>query len=102
MWFKIKNKEVILHIFAKPNAKNTTLLRVSDQGLHISLHAKPHQGEANKELIAYLAKLLRVPKSQIILQRGKEGRHKQVIVPLTSIVQQLLDDPAQFIVLNDL
>jgi hypothetical protein len=64
--------------------------------LHISLHAQPKQGEANKELISYLAKILRLPKSQIILQRGEGSRHKQVIVPLTITVQQLLDNPISF------
>ena len=72
-------------------------MEVSNQGLHITLHAKPHQGEANKELIAYLAKLFRLPKSQITLQRGQGSKYKQVIVPLTAMIQQLLDNPDQFI-----
>jgi uncharacterized protein len=97
MWFFIQNEQVKINIFAKPNAKKTALLGVGEQGLQISLHAKPHQGEANEELISFLSKLLRIPKKQIILQRGEGGRHKQIILPLTSSVQQLLDNPNQFI-----
>lgn len=93
MWYKIQNKQVTLNIFAKPNAKKTVLIKISDRWLHIALHAKPHQGEANKELISYLAKLFRLPKSKIILQRGEGSRHKQVIMPLTDAIKQLLDDP---------
>lgn len=97
MWFNIKGQHVTLTIWAKPNAKKSAIVGVSDKELKISLHAKPHQGEANDELISYLAKLLRLPKSEILLQRGKASRHKQVTLPLTDHVQQLLDDVAQFI-----
>lgn len=82
---------------AKPNAKKSAIVGVSEKELKISLHAKPHQGEANDELIFYLAKLLRLPKSEILLQRGKVSRYKQVILPLTDYVQQLLEDVTQFI-----
>ena len=93
MWFKIIKQHVALQIFAKPNAKRTTLLKISDQGLNIALHAKPHEGEANKELISYLAKLFNLPKSNIILDRGENSRHKIVIVPLTIKVQEFIDLP---------
>lgn len=68
MWFKIQNQQVILNIFAKPSAKETALLAVSANELQISLHAKPHHGEANKVLIAHLAKLFRLPKSNSIFK----------------------------------
>jgi len=67
MWFKIINQQVELRILVKPNAKQTGILKVSDEGLHVSLHAKPQDGEANKALIAYLSKVFAVPKSQVIL-----------------------------------
>jgi len=96
MWYKIQNQQVILQILAKPNAKKTALLGISDEGLLISIHAKPDQGNANKELISYLSTLFRLPKSRIILQRGERSRHKQVVLPLTEVVQQLLDEPNLF------
>lgn len=96
-WYKIKNQQVELCIFAKPNAKKTAIVGINEQGLNIALHAKPQEGEANKELITYLAKLFQLPKKQIILHRGEGSRHKQITVPLTAIIQQLLDEPEQFI-----
>lgn len=97
MWFKIKNQQVTFRIFAKPNAKRTALLKVDDSNLHISIHAKPHEGEANKELICYLAKLFRLPKSNIILQSGENAKHKVIAVPLSSRVQEFLNDPTIFL-----
>lgn len=92
MWFKIQNQHINITILAKPHAKKTTLLGMNEkQGLLISLHAKPHQGGANKELIAYLAKLFQLPKTQIILRKGEGSRHKQVTLPLTHHVQEILN-----------
>jgi uncharacterized protein len=90
MWFSILDKHVRINIYAKPNAKKTALLGVSEQGLLISLHAKPHQNAANDELISFLAKLLQLPKTQIILHKGEGSRHKQVIVPLNDAVLNLI------------
>ena len=93
MWFKINGEQVTFNILAKPNAKKTALVKVTDTQLNIAIHAKPQDGAANTELIAYLARLLRVPKSQVILQRGFSGRHKHISVPLTELVKQFLLDP---------
>lgn len=97
MWYKIENQQVKINILAKPNAKKTALLTVSEQGMQIALHAKPHHGEANKELISYLSMLLRLPKSHIHLLRGESSKHKQVLLPLSDVVQELLNYPEKFI-----
>lgn len=86
----MRGNQVELRILAKPNAKRTALLKADERGLHIALHAKPQEGEANRELIAYLAKFFKVPKSQIILLRGESSRHKVVVVPFNEAVQRLL------------
>ncbi len=91
MWYKIQNQQVRIKIFAKPNAKKTAFLGIGEHGLLISLHAKPHQGAANKELIAYLSKLFHLPKTQIILLKGEESRHKLVVVPLTDSVLKVIN-----------
>lgn len=96
MWFKIQNQQITLIILAKPHAKKTAFLAVSDQGLSLALHAKPIKGAANKELISYLAKIFRLPKNQVLLQAGEGSKHKRVIVPLTAVTQRFLNDPMSF------
>lgn len=95
MWFKIQNQQVIINIFAKPNAKKTLFIGVSEQAMVISLHAKPHQGAANKELITYLAKLFHLPKTQVILLKGEGSRYKRVMVPLCHHVQRIINQHSQ-------
>lgn len=96
MWFKIQDQQIKLQIIAKPNAKKTAILKISEQGLHIAIHAKPHKGEANKELIVFLSKVFKVQKSQIILKAGENSKHKQIIMPLTETIQKILNDPSYF------
>lgn len=90
MWYKIQDQQVILNIFAKPKASKTAIVKVSEDELHIALHAKPHEGEANQELISYLAKLLKLPKTKVVLHKGESSRHKRVLVPLTETVQHFI------------
>lgn len=97
MWFKIQDQQVRLQIIAKPNAKKTAFIKISDQGLHISIHAKPHKGEANKALILFLSKTFDVPKSKIILVTGEGSKYKQIIMPLTITVQKILNDPTKYL-----
>jgi uncharacterized protein (TIGR00251 family) len=93
MWFKIQDQQVKLQIRAKPNAKKTSIVKITEQGLHIAIHAKPHKGEANKELILFLSKAFDVPKSQIMIKTGEGSKYKQIIIPLTASVQKILNNP---------
>lgn len=96
MWYKIHNDQISFHIYAKPLAKRTALVKVDDQGLHISLHAKPVEGEANKELISFLSTLFKLPKSKIQLLRGETSKRKTVSVPMTESVHDFIKNAAQF------
>lgn len=96
MWFKILEQQVKLQIIAKPNAKKTSILKISEEGLHVAIHAKPHKGEANKELILFLSNVFKMPKSKIILKTGENSKYKLIIMPLTKTVQTILNDPSYF------
>ena len=91
MWFNIENQSVILNVYAKPNAKRTAIMDITKAALHVALHAQPKDGEANKELILFISKLFKIPKTQIILVRGQESRNKQLQVPLTSALQEFIN-----------
>jgi hypothetical protein len=91
MWYIIQDKYIEVQVVVKPNAKRTVLQSITEQALQISLHAKPHQGEANKELLAYLAELFHVPKSYIELKRGDKSRHKSVLLPCNPTVQKIIE-----------
>jgi uncharacterized protein len=91
MWYSIKEQQVKIIILAKPKAKKSAFVKIDASGMHIALHAKPQDGEANEELIKFLADFFSIPKSKIILERGARGRHKQVTLPLTESVRKIIE-----------
>ena len=49
--------------------------------LRLKIAAPPVEGKANKEIVLFLAKLLKVSKSSIELVHGTSGRIKLVEIP---------------------
>jgi uncharacterized protein YggU (UPF0235/DUF167 family) len=48
--------------------------------LNIALQAPPVEGKANEALVAFLAKLLSVPRSRIAIVHGEHDRFKLIVV----------------------
>ena len=70
--------EISLHI--QPRASRTELIGAHGGALKVRLAAPPVDGEANDELVRFLAKTLGVPKSAVTIVRGATGRRKVVRV----------------------
>jgi uncharacterized protein (TIGR00251 family) len=95
--------DVLLSVFVKPNRSKSALLgaRESDgreagtsvAELEVALAAPPVDGAANAELVAFLAKRLRVPKASIVLESGLTSRHKVVRIRAADVelVRQALE-----------
>ena len=90
MWYTTRTDRIYLSVFAKPRAKKTAIVAIDTQAIHITLHAPPHDGEANTALIAFLATVFALPKSQIQLEQGGGSRYKRVALPCTVAVQNCL------------
>lgn len=68
----------ILHIRAKPNARQNALQVAPDGTVTVRLHAPAQDGKANTCLLAYLAEVFRLPKSHITLLSGHTAPFKKV------------------------
>ncbi|KAL6266257.1 hypothetical protein P5V15_003117 [Pogonomyrmex californicus] len=75
-----KDGNVVIKIQAKPGAKCNNITDISDEAVGIAISAPPTEGEANAELIKYLASIFGVRKSDVSLDRGSRSRQKTVIV----------------------
>ncbi|XP_012270131.1 UPF0235 protein C15orf40 homolog [Orussus abietinus] len=75
-----KNGTVNIKIQAKPGAKHNNITEITDDVVGVAISAPPVEGEANTELVKYLASILGVRKSDVSLDRGAKSRHKTVIV----------------------
>ncbi|HEX8327335.1 MAG TPA: DUF167 domain-containing protein [Hymenobacter sp.] len=69
---------MILHLRAKPNARQNQLLRAADGSITVRLQAPPQEGHANAVLLAFLADIFNVPKSRVVLLSGHTSPFKKV------------------------
>jgi len=61
--------------------------------LRIKVAAPPREGEANKELVAFLAKRFSLPKREIEIESGEKSKTKIISVPaaLRELLEELPD-----------
>ena len=70
----------MLPIKAIPNASRSEVSGWEQDALKIKLQAVPEDGKANKELLRFLSKTLKIAKSDIALDSGEKSRHKRLII----------------------
>lgn len=71
----------LLFVKVIPNSSTTKINQKfidekNQEWLKINISAPPEDGKANDELIKFLAKFLKIPKSEIIIIRGETSRLK--------------------------
>jgi uncharacterized protein (TIGR00251 family) len=72
--------EVILALYIQPKASRSRIVGLHDKALKLAVKAPPVEGRANTEVISFMAKLLKVPKSSIKIHSGKQGRRKKILI----------------------
>jgi uncharacterized protein (TIGR00251 family) len=68
--------DVLVH--ARPRAGKSAVRGVAEGALEVAITAPPVDGEANDELVRFLARGLGVAKRDVRIVRGESGRHKRV------------------------
>lgn len=69
-----------LLLSVKPNARDSSIVEVGVDNIGVRIAAAPRDGEANGEVVKYLAKVLGVRKSDVRVVRGDKGREKVIEV----------------------
>ena len=80
-WMTFKDDKIIIEVKVVPNSSKNS---ISNEGefLKIKLTAPPVDNKANKALTEYLSKLLKVPKSTVILKSGETSKNKRFELPI--------------------
>ena len=71
---------VVIAVKVVPGSARMGVAGVHDGALKVKVAAAPERGKANKELTAFLAKLLGVSKSAVGVVSGEHNSHKEVQV----------------------
>ena len=71
---------IALRLHVQPRASSNGIAGLQGDLLKLRLTTPPVDGKANKAVIAFLAKLLKLPKSAVTLKSGHQSRSKTVII----------------------
>ena len=75
---RVAADEVIIEVNARPGTSRRGVIGVTGDRLVIGVNSKPEKGKANDELIEYLSKEIRVPRSALLIVRGETSRRKTI------------------------
>ena len=90
-WLRRDGPDLVLQLQIQPRASSDAIAGVLGDRLKIRLTAPPVEGKANEHLIAWLARLFGVPRSQVILERGAGSKLKQVRIRSPKKLPEKLD-----------
>ena len=83
--------DLLLNLYIQPKASRDLIVGVHGEELKIAITAPPVDGKANAHLIKYLSKAFKVPKGDINILKGEQGRHKQVKIISPKIIPKSVE-----------
>lgn len=84
-FIELKNNHILLRLHVLPGAKKNEIMGIvnsAEARLKIKIHAIAEDGKANAEIIVYLSKILKIPKSDFEFLRGHQSRQKDLMISL--------------------
>ena len=75
---KYEKEALVLRLYIQPKASRDQIVGLHGDELKVAITAPPVDGQANAHLQKFIAKQFRVAKSQVVIDMGELGRHKQV------------------------
>ncbi|MDD2586445.1 MAG: DUF167 domain-containing protein [Syntrophomonadaceae bacterium] len=75
---KEQGNNIVLEVKVQPRSSRNQIVGEQEGALKVKLTAPPVDGEANQALINFLARLLGIPKRDIIILKGETSRHKYI------------------------
>lgn len=85
--FQQTNQGIVLKVKVIPKSSRSEIVGWEGEELKIRLAAVPDKGQANAELIRFLANLLKIGKSHVQLIQGDTSRHKRLCLTNISLDQ---------------
>lgn len=71
---------VILNLYIQPKASKNKVVGRHGDAIKLQITAPPVDGEANEAVIKFLAQTIEVPRSQVEILSGHQGRRKRVLI----------------------
>jgi len=92
VFYQINDEVVTLHIKAQPGASKNEFCGIyGEDAVKIRIRAAAVEGAANKELVKFLSKEFKIPKSSIHFKSGQNSKIKSLQFPLTDRFKEFLE-----------
>jgi hypothetical protein len=78
-WLRDTAAGLSIAVLVTPRASRTEVAGIAEDRLRIRIAAPPVAGEANRELVRFLAKRLGLPRAAVAVSAGTAGRRKTVL-----------------------
>lgn len=79
---------LLLSLYVQPRSGRNAIVGLHGDAVKLRLNAPPVDGKANKAVIAFLAKSLKIPKSAVTIRSGMQSRMKKIL--LTGVDEERL------------
>ena len=91
-WIEPSRIGVFLNLRVSPGAAKTAVAGEHGNVLKVRVQAPPEKGKANKALVEFLSKELRIAPSRIEVISGKQSRNKRVEISGVDVrhIEQIL------------
>ena len=84
-FFRQENDGLLIKIKAVPNSSKNEICGILDNALKVKIKAPAVENKANEELVKFFSKLLKLPKSAIILKTGGTSKLKTLYIHTCTI-----------------
>lgn len=82
--FKETDNGILLTVRIVPNSSKNEIVK-TENGIKVKITAQPVDGKANKALIEFLSKKLKIPKSAIEIVRGETSKEKTLLLKIDNV-----------------
>lgn len=72
---------LIINIRVSPNSSKNEIIKSSDI-IKVKITVQPVEGKANKAVIEFLSKQLKVPKSNLEILKGQTSKDKSILIKI--------------------
>jgi hypothetical protein len=83
-WYRKDSAAFILTVRVVPRASRSEVAGLQDGALRVRIAAPPVDGAANRELVKFLSKKLKVPQAAVTLVTGNNSKNKVVRIANSS------------------
>lgn len=80
----VKDNGILVDIKIVPNSSKNDLIIEESGIVKIKVTAQPIENKANKALVEYLSKLIKVPKTKITIVKGETSKDKTLFIEISN------------------